>query len=250
MTSPEEYVIYTANLDGSDLRILGEGTWPSLSPDGARTAYSAPGGLNLADHRTGEVWHLAGTLEGDYGPRWSPDGARIAFVRVADLNLYVANADGSGLRPVTSGVEYELLAGWSPEGARLYYAVPEAAGLTLRSLDLATGAVDELFTVGSKDVPSLSPDGQWVAYADRVFGAMNYGLYLRSVDGSAPRLLAHVEGQIIAGHLWSPDGRWILASIYDSAGLDPRPLPSLIEVDTCRVVRLPWLAGYVQGWAP
>lgn len=244
------YLVYTARLDGSDLHVLGEGTWPSVSPDGSKTAYSASDGLTLADNVSGTVSHLPGTVEGDYGPRWSPDGSRIAFVRVADLNLYVIDADGSDLRQVTHSLEYELLAGWSPDGTQLYYAAPSESGQRLKSLDLATGAIEDLFTVGPKDVPSLSPDGKQLAYADKVFGKANYGLYLRSIDGSEPRLLAFVDGKTIAGHLWSPSGGWIMTSIYNSDEMFPTPKPVLINVNTCQVIRLPWLVGYVQGWVP
>jgi hypothetical protein len=246
----ERYVVYTANLDGSDLRVLGEGTWPAVSPDGTRTAYSAPDGLDLADNATGEIVHVPNTIEGDYSPLWSPDGAQIAFVRVADLNIYVMNTDGSALRQVTRGLEYELLAGWSPDGTVLYYAVPSESGQVLEAIELATGEVDDLFTVGPKDVPSISPDGGWGAYADRVFGEMGYGLFVSPLDGSSRRLLAQLEHWTIAGHLWSPDGNWLLTSVYDADQMFAVPMPALIQVNTCQVIPLPWLTGYVQGWAP
>jgi len=246
----ERYVVYSANLDGSDLRVLGEGTWPAISPDGSRSAYSGPDGLDIADNATGELVHVPSTVEGDYHPLWSPDGAQIAFVRVADLNIYVMNADGSGLRQVTRGVEYELLAGWSPDGAKLYYAGLSEDGQILKAIDLATGEVEDLFTVGPKDVPSISPDGAWVAYADRVFGEMGYGLFVSPLDGSSRRLLAKLEHWTIDGHLWSPDGNWLLTSVYDADQMFAVPMPALIQVDTCQVIPLPWLTGYVEGWAP
>src|SRR5205807_7226258 len=59
-------------------------------------------------------------------PFWSPDGNRIAFTgadrpapRTADL--YVANADGTGVERVTDGERLYLggTGAWSPDGKRL-----------------------------------------------------------------------------------------------------------------------------------
>ena len=242
----DQYVVYTANLDGSDLRVLGEGTWPTVSPDGTRTAYSAPDGLDIAENATGQVSHLPGTVGADYHPLWSPDGGRIAFVRIADLNLYMINTDGSDLRQLTRGIEYELLVGWSADGALLYYTVPSEAGQILRTLALATGEGVDLFTVGPKDVPSISPDGGRVAFADRAFGGMGYSLFVSSLDGSNRRRLA----DSVAGHLWSPDGDWLIVSVSDPDQMHSVPMPMLMHVNSCQVIPLPWLTGYVQGWAP
>ena len=43
--------------------------------------------------------------EANRDPQWSPDGAKLAFVSYRDYNaeLYVMNADGSGLTRLTSG---------------------------------------------------------------------------------------------------------------------------------------------------
>ena len=242
------YVIYTANLDGSSLRVLGQGTWPSVSPDGSATAYSAPDGIDVADNATGKVTHLPGTLEGDYSPRWSPDGSQIAFIRVNDLNLYVIDADGQNLKQVTFGPQYELLSGWSSDGTHLLYAVPSSGGQMMKTLDLGSGEIVELFTVGPKDVPALSPDGRKVVYLDRVFGKSNYGLYVRSLDGSEPLLVAQVDGQTISGANWSPDGKWLITSAHSSDDMFTTPQPLLINVSSCEVLRLPWFSGYVQGW--
>jgi hypothetical protein len=239
----DAYVIYIANPYGSDRQVIGEGTWAAVSPDGSQIVYSARDGLNLVDLSTGGTTHLSGTVEGDYSALWSPDGLRIAFVRVVDLNLYLINADGTGLRQVTSGVEYELLSGWAPDGAKLYYSIGSEDGQLLRIIDLATRAVTDLFTVGPKDVPTISPDGNWVAYADR------YGLHVSSLDRSNQHLLAQAD-LLFSGHLWSPDGKWLLTSISDADQAFPVPTPVMIHVDTCQAIRLTGLSGYLQGWLP
>jgi TolB protein len=72
----------------------------------------------------------------DYEPSWSPEGDRLAFVRRAPCSdsgsacaslpddLWVADEDGSGARPVTffrqdSGNTYAYSPSWSPDGSRI-----------------------------------------------------------------------------------------------------------------------------------
>ena len=68
-------------------------------------------------------------------PAWSPDGRRIAFrrydrqpqvvpgrvVRSAGSDLFVVNADGSGLRRLTHHAENMRWFAWSPDGRTIAY---------------------------------------------------------------------------------------------------------------------------------
>jgi TolB protein len=64
-------------------------------------------------------------------PAWSPDGRRIAFRRIdridalgyplaGNLDLYVVNADGSGLRRLTRHKNVRWIA-WSPDGRTIAF---------------------------------------------------------------------------------------------------------------------------------
>jgi TolB protein len=63
------------------------------------------------------------------GGAWSPDGRKIAFVRVservgtprANRDVYVVNADGSGLRRLTTHPEYDGDPAWSYDGRRIAF---------------------------------------------------------------------------------------------------------------------------------
>src|SRR5207247_11024943 len=70
-----------------------------------------PGSIRLTE---GPAW------DGD--PAWSPDGQRIAFSSQRDgsTDIYVMNADGSGLRRVTAG-PFDQQPAWSPDGARIVF---------------------------------------------------------------------------------------------------------------------------------
>src|SRR6187431_248232 len=56
-------------------------------------------------------------------PAWSPDGRKLAFVSRRDGNaeVYVMNADGSGLRNVTGTPSDDLDPAWSPDGRAIAF---------------------------------------------------------------------------------------------------------------------------------
>lgn len=67
-------------------------------------------------------------------PQSSPDGSRIAFTRWTDVdtlfNVYVANADGSGLTQVSAFAEQEGPVAWTADGTQVLYT-----GYTLTGQD-------------------------------------------------------------------------------------------------------------------
>jgi TolB protein len=104
---------------------------PAWSPDGKWIAFVRDIGRNR-----GRIWlvsadgrnaHPLGLKGGE--PAWSPDGAQLAFARgqhgvaTETVDLYVANADGSGLRRLTharAGVVNHHPS-WSPDGHSIVY---------------------------------------------------------------------------------------------------------------------------------
>ena len=65
---------------------------------------------------SGELANLTRHPARDTSPTWSPDGARIAFVTGRDGNdeIYIMNADGSGLRNLTQHPADDWSPAWSP----------------------------------------------------------------------------------------------------------------------------------------
>ena len=116
--------VYVVNADGSGLTLLTAGEtaaarFPTWSPDGTLIAFAslgvikvtAPDGSGRRDLIPGlrEVWEVS----------WSPDGRQIAFVQDAggplQEELFVANADGSNVRPLNVDTETEV--DWGKAGA-------------------------------------------------------------------------------------------------------------------------------------
>jgi Tol biopolymer transport system component len=103
---------------------------PAWSPDGNSIAFFSDAG----GHRG--IWIIsadgrgAHRLVGPGGePAWSPDGSQIAFARTRGgvnsetIDLYIANADGSGVRRLTHervGVASHHPS-WSPDGRSIAY---------------------------------------------------------------------------------------------------------------------------------
>ncbi|HSL34395.1 MAG TPA: hypothetical protein VK871_12140, partial [Candidatus Limnocylindrales bacterium] len=62
-------------------------------------------------------------------PVWAPDAKRLAFVRwtgfhgddPGDADVWIANADGSGQRPLAAGEGWQWLPRWSPDGASIAF---------------------------------------------------------------------------------------------------------------------------------
>ena len=59
----------------------------------------------------------------DENPAWSPNGGRIAFDsnRSGNLDVYSMNADGSGVKQLTTSPALDALPAWSPDGSELVF---------------------------------------------------------------------------------------------------------------------------------
>lgn len=99
-----------------------------LSPDGSRVAYvvnviskeanKGKRSIQTVPTAGGAPQPLITSNGNDDTPRWSPDGVRLAFLstREGAPQLYVANADGSNARKITSVPEGVSDFIWSPDG--------------------------------------------------------------------------------------------------------------------------------------
>lgn len=248
----EDWHISVIDLDSGQKQPVGLGTWPALSPDGSHLAYSGADGLYIVDLATSEENLLPGTNENDYSPLWSPDGTKIAFVRGAGaFDVFLVDADGTHLQALTNGEEYEGLAGWMPDGNQIVYTVPGADGLSLHMLDIHSGHVQKLLSVDVKSATSIaiSPDGTRIAYLERLFGYKN-GLFISDLDGSNRQFFGDTITEVFSNPIWSPDGKWLLLSIWDEQVNDVLPFLALVQVDGCQIIPIPDLPGQFSSWIP
>ncbi|GEM_PF-2772424 len=211
--------LYLMNADGSGRTPLAmaEPYAPSWSPDGC-IAFSRGGTLHTLTP-DGQVRTLPGDGQGGFFGKsaWSPDGTRLAFAHApaasAPSEIYVANADGTGMTRLTQTGGNDAPA-WLPDGKRIVFQgmEPGAAfgSLFVMNADgtgmarLATGG-DPAPVAGSDTEPAWSPNGTKVAFTSGRNGASL--LYLMNADGSGVTPLTEDGGDHAA---WSADGSQIL----------------------------------------
>jgi len=242
--------VFIVNLDGSDPRGLVSGYYPSLSPDGTRIAFMSQNvSLNILDLNNGQTI----LLENGTNPVWSPDGLRILFYNAPDI-LYLANADGTGLQKIETGSPRVNPIGWLPDNQTIVYGAQVGDIYNLyehifKTYNLQTGETKSLFPITIKTpIGALSPDGQWIAFNTRLFGAnLDGAVFISRLDGSERKLVAMLDDTLAFHPVWSPDGQWLIVSVVEPY----KPTsPVLVNPFTCQVVRLENVRGEVQSWRP
>ena len=163
------------------------------------------------------------------------------------FNLFVVNIDGSGRRKIDTGSAQVISpAGWA-DNQTIVYAVMGGDGFTFTSYNLQSGETKKLFTIQNKaGFGAISPDGQWIVFADRIFGATNWGIFISRLDGSQRKLVADPEIPTAFSSVWGPDGQWLILNTQDMKG---KQVSILVNPFTCQAIHLN-TKGFVEGWSP
>lgn len=196
-------------------------------------------------------------------PAFSSDGSKIAFESNGDGNwdLYIANADGSGLRQLTSGPAAEGNPVWVPGEARIAFQryEPATRKFFLRGMD-SDGSSDGPL-VGTAELegfrPIYSRDRTRIAF-DRpvdVGGRSTHQVFAMNADGTDLRRLTSTASYEAAPS-WSPDGKHLVFfSQRDDPNTDFREATSeiyVMDADGGAQARLTWLGVHSEypSWSP
>jgi TolB protein len=210
---------------------------PSWSPDRTKIVFvSAKSGdadiyVMNADG-TGRR-RLAGSRKGpqDQYPAWSPDGRLIAFAsnRSGEEDIFVMRADGTGLRQLTKNAAWieDQQPRFSPDGRfivfssnRVAFSNPELYRMRVsdgRGLVRLTrwGSGGDL-SPGDDLMGDYSPDGKRIAFVSDRSGS--YAIWTMNANGNGLRRVIGHPGRNVAFPRWSPDGRTLLYTSFDSTG--------------------------------
>jgi len=202
---------------------------PVFSPDGEWLAFSSNQGGNLdvwaRSVKTGAIRRLTEDPVDDWDPGFMPDG-RLLFssARSGHLEIWIADADGNSPRRVTDdGVDAENPTG-TPDGWIVYYSSnPKKEGVWKIKAD---GSSPTLLYPGGANMPDVSPDGRYVAFANaRATRSVTALVVVRVADGSVvpvPFPVPRTRGTeaLLGRPRWMPDGRALAFLGQDENGVN------------------------------
>jgi Tol biopolymer transport system component len=184
---------------------------PTWSPDGKSLVFFSSRGAKTDT----DIWRVelaSGALTAlthghslDLNPFYSPDGRQIVFQSDSSgrLELWVMDADGSGLRQLTSVGAMGHFIRWLPDGY-VYFRSPSSPKL-LR-VKSAGGVPPEVTAADAGSHVSFSPDG--TRFID-VRG--HKAVWLSTLGGAARKIFEFDDADVRIDYpVWAPDGKSLL----------------------------------------
>jgi Tol biopolymer transport system component len=226
-----------------------------------RIAYNIPGTLGIATIDPDGSNPTPLTSAREVSPAWSPDGTKIAFSwlnpAAGNRDIYVMNADGTGVTQLTTDPLSDVNPSWSPDGTKLVFT-------SNRADDGNGNHLNEIWTMNADgsnqtqlthsvraDFGDWSPDGSRIAY----IGNDGNTPAVRVVNADGTNDTAVVASSFIGtGISWAPDGSRIAYS-------KDAPQTSIYTIrpdgtGDFQLTRLPPMAGFLTGgdtdpsWSP
>jgi TolB protein len=180
--------------------------WVHFSPDGKKIAYSAHNGGSTNIYTLdvdGENNQLL--IQNGYCPIWSPKGDKIAYLSFGkdrSSQIFVANADGSAQKQLTSTVSPEWWdtgfprdgndsPRWTPDGRKIVYVSWENGKSEIFIMNADGSGQTRLTKAKYRDeYPEVTPDGNYILFTSKRSNMMNSGIVIMSLDGSNQRVIS------------------------------------------------------------
>jgi Tol biopolymer transport system component len=209
---------------------------------------------SLVELPTGTATSLPETIRGGRLYSASPDGTMFVYGWCCSSPnpVFVANADGTGVRPLTPQGVDGFGARWSPDGSTVVYQRRDGATLELGNLvvvDVSSGETTQITNLEPAShgwwfmAPSFSPDGQTIIFhmpRGRQGADTRWDVWSVPVAGGDPTLAVHDAGMGVyspdgasVAYLDAPRGVWTSSRLMVAGadGSDPRVLVQGDKID-------------------
>ena len=191
-----------------------------VSPDGRKVAYGSNASTFVHDLSIGSTRRLVPDWS-SWDPVWSRDGARITFHTMRSPNDSLSTLEFDGFEVAADGsgsarrlFRHPLVAGpqaWTPDGKLIAHGLHEGgqattgADLYVVSFEGDSARVQTLLDAPwNETMPSLSPDGKWIAY--RANPSNEWAVYVRRFPDAAAGVWQVSQGNGTEP-MWSRDGK-------------------------------------------
>jgi len=226
-------------MGGAPRKLVAQGAWPAVSPDGATIAYLASA-IQFKDISLDkEVWlvrsdgegprRLVGGGEDVFGPPvWSPDGKHLAFMRgkfMAGMpfircQLETVNVATGETNTLLSTTGLRPTIAWSPDGRMIYSlgeAIPNQSDSNLWALPVdrdgrAVGSATRLtHGTGEASAISITTDGKRLAFFRQ---AVEPDVYVTDLEANGMRLTTPrrltLDERADFPYSWTPDSKSVI----------------------------------------
>ena len=248
------YSLVISDADGQNTQIALRSKEPIISltwsPDGTRLAYVSfeeRNGINkpivyVHTLATGRRAIIANERGSNSAPAWSPDGNRLAVVLTRDGNsqIYIVNADGSGLRRLSrsSGIDTEPT--FTPDGREIFFTSDRGGSAQVYRVSVEGGEARRVTFGGPFNArPQISPDGKSLAYITR--REKSFRVAVMELASQRETLVS--EGPKDDSPSFAPNSKWI---IYSSR-VGERDVLSAVSINGKLRTRLSAEGSQVKG---
>ena len=180
-------------------------------------------------------------------PTWAPDGTRLAvsLSRDGGSQIFLVNADGSGVRRLaqSSGIDTEPV--FSPDGQSIYFTSDRGGSPQIYRMPAGGGEAQRVTFDGTYNVsPRISPDGKVLAYIARNGGKFQ----VATMDLASRQVQVLTDSDKDESPSFAPNGRMILLATVNAG----RGVLFAVSSDGRIKQRLPYAGGDVRepAWGP
>jgi Tol biopolymer transport system component len=177
-----------------------------------------------------QITQLAPTGFDSFAPAFSPDGKQIAF-SYGDVNangqlvveIFIVNADGTGLRQVTHDGGFAWLPRWSPDGTALIFSGTNSpTGMSVLEFVRTDGTNEQSMSNNDwkfwgSNVGFYTPNGRDIVFQSHFRGLVSAAFSMHS-DRTERRRLTRAEIEAFPFDV-SPDGTRILCQDHGDTPL-------------------------------